>query len=63
MARRAVNPVPNAVTRRPGASSSIVAIADAVTSGCRRLGTATPVPTPMVSVASTTRASATQMLP
>jgi hypothetical protein len=27
---RAVNPVPNAATSRPGASSAIVAIADAV---------------------------------
>ena len=63
MARRAVKPVPNATARRPGASSSIVAIADAVTTGWRKLGTATAVPTPIRSVASATRASATQTSP
>ena len=63
MASRAVNPVPNATASRPGASSSMVAIADAVTTGWRRLGTATAVPTPIRSVASATRASATQTSP
>jgi hypothetical protein len=60
MARRAVYPVPNAATSLPGASSSIVAMAEAVTMGWRRLGTATPVPRPIRLVASAARASATQ---
>ena len=63
MASRAENPVPKYADRRPGASSSIVAMADAVTSGWRRLGTATPVATSMSGTDSAMRASATQISP
>ena len=63
IASRAVKPVPNVTARRPGASSLSVAIADAVTIGWRRLGTATAVPTPIRSVASAARASATHTSP
>jgi hypothetical protein len=58
---RAVKPVPNATTSRPGANASTAAIADAVTMGCRMLGTATPVPRPMRSVASAIRAKEIQI--
>nr|WP_243858493.1 hypothetical protein [Mycobacterium sp. DL440] len=58
---RAVKPVPNATTSRPGANASTAATADAVTMGCRMLGTATPVPRPMRSVASAIRAKEIQI--
>ncbi len=63
MARAPVNPVPTANVSRPGARSSTVAIADAVTMTWRRKPTATPVATPMWSVASATRATAIHTSP
>jgi len=63
MARAPVKPVPTANVSRPGARSSMVAIADAVTMTWRRNPTATPVATPMWSVASATRATPTQTSP
>ncbi len=62
IALRAVNPVPNAVMSLPGARSSTVAIADAVTIGWRKVGTATPAPSP-IAVASATRPTAIQRSP
>jgi hypothetical protein len=57
MARRPVNPVPKETATRPGASAHSVAVAAALTIGCRRLGTSTPGPRPMRSVRSAASAS------
>ena len=46
-----MNPEPIAYAVRPAASDSSVAIADAVTSGWRRLGISTAGPSPIVDVA------------
>jgi hypothetical protein len=59
----ALNPVPMAQDTRPGASSATVAIDDAVTMGCLVKGTATPVASSTLSVASAARASATHTSP
>ena len=59
-AHRAVAPVPKPHASRPGARSSIVAMADAVVITWRRFGTSTAVPT-LMSVCSAMRASQIQM--
>ncbi len=57
--RTAVSPMPQPSTTRPGASSSIVAMDDAVTVGCRFIGFASSVPSVMRSVARAADASST----
>jgi len=47
---RPVKPLPIATETRPGACAASVPIAAAVTIGCRRLGTMTPGPNPIVDV-------------
>ena len=54
---RPVKPAPSATATRPGASSSSVATAAALTIGWRRLGTSTAGPSPIVAVRSAARAS------
>ena len=49
--RTAVSPIPQPSKTRPGASSSIVAMDDAVTVGWRLTGLASSVPSMMRSVA------------
>ena len=60
---RAVKPVPKYAHNLPGERSSIVAMADAVTIGWRRLDTATPVASPIPGTPSAIRASAIQTSP
>ena len=55
----AVSPTPQPRSTRPGASSSIVAIEDAVTVGCRFTGFASSGPSVMRSVARAAAASST----
>ena len=57
---RAVAPVPNPHASRPGATRSMVAMADAVVITWRRLGTSTAAPK-LISVCSAMRASQIQM--
>src|SRR3954447_7272169 len=52
MARRPVNPVPNATSTRPGAMATSIAVAAAFTMGCRSEGTRTPGARPMRDVRS-----------
>ena len=59
--QRAVAPVPNPQASLPGAAPSMLAIAAAVTTTWRKLGTKTAVPRPIRSVCSATRANDTQM--
>ena len=55
-----MKPVPTITALRPGASASRVAIADAVTTTWRRLGTTTDTPRPMRPVRSEASASVIQ---
>jgi hypothetical protein len=57
IARRPVNPVPNATATRPGARASSAAVAAALTIGWRSEGTRTPGPSPMRAVRSAASAS------
>ena len=57
--RTAVSPTPQPSSVRPGASSSMVAIDDAVTVGCRLTGLASSGPSTMRSVAWAAAASST----
>jgi hypothetical protein len=52
--------VPKEMVTRPGASAVSVAVAAALTIGCRRLGTSTPGPSPIRSVRSAASASVIQ---
>jgi hypothetical protein len=57
--RTAVSPTPQPSSVRPGASSSTVAIDDAVTVGCRLIGLASSGPSTMRPVAWAAAASST----
>ncbi len=57
--RTAVSPTPHPSSTRPGASSSIVAMEDAVTVGCRFTGLARSGPSVMRSVTRAAAASST----